>query len=77
MQYAGETIHGIPSLLATIPCLSGFGSKAKLGWAGHVKDGKLRLEEDVTIDGEANPSVSLNTAKTSCSKVRPCQPEHQ
>ena len=46
--------------------LSGLGSKAELGWAGHVKDDELRFEEDVAIDGETNACVRLDTTEAGC-----------
>ena len=46
--------------------LSGLGSKAELGRAGHVEDNELRLEEDVAVDGESNACVGLDTAEAGC-----------
>ena len=46
--------------------LSRLGSKAELGWAGHVKNDELRFEEDVAVDGEANARVRLDTTEAGC-----------
>ena len=46
--------------------LSGLGSKAELGRAGHVEDNELRLEEDVAVDGEPNAGVGLDTTEAGC-----------
>lgn len=37
--------------------LSGFGSEADLRRGGHIKDDKLRLEKDVSVDGKSNTGV--------------------
>ena len=37
-----------------------------MGRAGHVENDELRLEEDVTVDREANTGVALDTTETSC-----------
>ena len=49
--------------------LSRFGSKAELGWAGHVEDDELRFKEDVAVDGEANACVGLDTTEASCESL--------
>lgn len=46
--------------------LSGLGSKAELGWARHVEDDELGLEEDVAVDGEANACIGLDTTEAGC-----------
>ena len=46
--------------------LSRLGSKAELGWAGHVEDDELRLEEDVAVNGEANACIGLDTTEAGC-----------
>lgn len=45
---------------------SGFGSESELGRTGHVKDDELRLEEDVSVDRETDPGVSLDTTEACC-----------
>ena len=39
-----------------------FGSKSEL-WSGVLEDDELRLKEDVTVDGESDAGVALDTAK--------------
>ena len=45
-------------------------SKAKLRGSSTVKDNELRLEENVAIDAEANPCISLDAAKAGAATGR-------
>ena len=44
---------------------SWLGSETKLGSGSTVEYDELRLEEDVTVDGEANASVGLDATEAS------------
>ena len=42
--------------------------KTQLGRAGALEDDKLRLEEDIAVDGEADAGVGLDTAEAGCAR---------
>ena len=56
------------SLFTSRPHLSGLGGETELGGGSTVKYNKYGLEEDVTVDGEADASVSLDTTEASWKK---------
>jgi hypothetical protein len=55
--------HRLLRVIPNINRLRWLGSKTQARGAGAIKNNELAFEEDVAIDGEANPSVRLDAAE--------------